>query len=95
MSSLAKYWSATGLVVLLFFADASIVLYADMAQGLFPLFAALLLVVPIGLTIYSQVMIRCPRCSNRITALVDTRDGKARGSSVPLQHCRFCGYDLR
>jgi hypothetical protein len=22
-------------------------------------------------------------------------DGKARGSSVPLQHCRFCGYDLR
>jgi hypothetical protein len=46
----------------------------------------------VGLAVYSQFMIRCPRCSNRITA--SARDGKARGSANPPQNCRFCGYGL-
>jgi DNA-directed RNA polymerase subunit RPC12/RpoP len=84
----------TGLLTLLICADGLLILYGDMSQGLFPVFVAFLSILLVGLTVYSQLMIRCPHCSNRITGLVDTRDGKARGSALPLQNCRFCGHKL-
>jgi hypothetical protein len=94
MSPLFKYWTMTGLLALLFCADGLLILYGDMSQGALPVFAAFLFILPVGLVVYSQFMIRCPHCSNRITALVDTRDGKPHGSAPPRQHCRFCGYNL-
>jgi hypothetical protein len=72
MSPLSKYWTMTGLLALIVCADGLLILYGDMSQGLLPVFAALLFVLSIGLLAYSQFMIRCPNCSNRITALVDT-----------------------
>jgi hypothetical protein len=73
----------TGAVAVLFRADLLLLLYGDMAQGFVPVLVALLFGLLIGLATYSQLMIRCPRCSTRITGLVDTRDGNARGSGIP------------
>ena len=84
----------TGALTLLIFVVLLLILSGDMTQGLLPVFAAFLFVLSIGLLVYSQFMIRWPNCSNRITALVDTRDGKARGSAPPPRNCRFCGYNL-
>jgi len=95
MRPLARYWTTTGIATALFLVAAMpILLSADMGQGFLPVFVAFLFVLSAGLMVYSQLMIRCPHCSNRITALVDTRDGKPCGSGVPLQHCRFCGCSL-
>jgi hypothetical protein len=94
MSRLFKYWTTTALLALLVFADGLLILFGNMSQGLLPMFAAFLLIFSVGLAIYSQLMIRCPHCSNRITALVDTRDGKPRGGALPPQNCRFCGCKL-
>jgi hypothetical protein len=94
MSPLLKYWTMSGLLAPLFLAAVFLMLSADMSQGPLPVLVAFLSVVLVGLAVYSQFMIRCPHCSNRITALVDTRDGKARGSAPPQQNCRFCGHNL-
>jgi DNA-directed RNA polymerase subunit RPC12/RpoP len=84
----------TGLLTLLICVDALLILYGNMSQGLLPVFVTFFSILLVGLAVYSQLMIRCPHCSNRITALVDTRDGKARGSAPPPRNCRFCGYKL-
>ena len=94
MSPLLKYWTMTGLLALLVCADGLLIFYGDMSQGALPVFAALLSILLVGLAVYSQLMIRCPHCCNRITALVDVRDGRARGSAPPPRNCRFCGYKL-
>jgi hypothetical protein len=94
MSQLTKYWMMTGLIAALFSANALLLLYGDTARGFIPVLVALLFILLVGLVIYSQLMIRCPRCSTRISGFVDTRDGKARGSGIPQRLCRFCGDDL-
>jgi hypothetical protein len=65
-----------------------------MTHGALPILAALFSVLLFGLTLYAG-MIRCPRCSKRITAVPDIRDGKPSwGSAPPPRYCRFCGCDL-
>jgi hypothetical protein len=92
MSPLKKYRTMMRLLVLLACTNGLLVSYGDMSQGLLRVFVAFSSVLVVGLAVYSQLMIRCPRCSNRITA--SARDGKARGSANPPQNCRFCGYSL-
>jgi len=82
MSTLAKYWTMTGAVAVLFLANSLLLLLGDTAQGFVPVLVALLFVLLIGLATYSQLMIRCPRCSTRITGLVDTRDGMSRDEAA-------------
>jgi hypothetical protein len=92
MSPLKKYRTMMRLLVLMACTNGFLVFYGDMSQGSLRVFVAFSSVLIVGLAVYSQFMIRCPRCSNRITA--SARDGKARGSANPPQNCRFCGYGL-
>jgi hypothetical protein len=94
LSPRRKFRIATAIITVLFLGDAFLLLYADMTHCSLPIIAALVFVLWLGLIVYSAFLIRCPRCSIRITALVDTRDGKPRGGTLPPLQCRFCGYDL-
>lgn len=94
MSPVRRFRIIAGIIMLLSFADCLLLLPGDTKHSWLPIVAALLGIFIVGLAIYAGFMIRCPRCSTRVTALIDTRDGKPRGSTLPPPICRFCGCDL-
>jgi hypothetical protein len=92
MSPLKKYRTMMRLLVLMACTNGLLILFGDMSQGLLRAYVGFSSVLVVGLAIYSQLMIRCPRCSNRITA--SGRDGAALAIADPPQNCRVCGCGL-